>query len=698
MKNKKIFSILTFILALIMSFSMFACQMPGAGGGGNNNDNTGDSGDEDDPWGDLGDEDDGRGEEMLAFRYNTGTSATYQAAMQNVVNLWNTQYATANGFKVAGAASSSSNYGTALTAATVPDVVEIADTDSQAVLSSKLNNGQSVLLPLDTTENNGVDLTNVGGTDLTAKYDKISLERFSSGTKNVNGVIKYSPLAENANLYGITSYINASVLIYNEDLFEAMGIQIISMDEDEAIAAGYGPFGYHVYDTNLNGKITVDSSKYVEINQIAAVNNKVSTAEVEGYRVFNNKIPMSWEEYIALASVFTKVYNDKQQHANMKHGITAEYWFNLGWSVGGDAMYSKNDTLYFGLDDNNPSYVVTNNVTIDGKNWVKGEILDYAARAAVAANKNAYISNLHEISNIVDAVSFFVAMSNNKDVKVGYSDAEAAAAQAKGLEQMAGYGVGYATGNGNSQSYEANFTTQCSAMCIRGYAAMRDHLKSYDFWNIAPLPQYKQYTANADGSGDEVKTNVTTTAKAVKKVNVVEIKGYLSTWSSDFAFAIPRNAKHTEWAKTFLKWLLTDNVQNMLIDGSGITPIVSLRNNATYLQKFQESYDMADFNIDALVNASYYGTAADWCYTSAGNAWVNIWSNPFNNELRIGKLSIYNFYYGTTANTAVYEGDTRANKTWSQMVNEYLVDQTVAVPVMEYEIISHKTFQNLPNA
>jgi len=683
MEKRKIFSIISFLLCLILCFSAFAC----GGGGGDDSGNGGTGGTEEEP----GDEDEpsgGRGEEKLSFNYNDSTSSNYQAKMLQVINHWNTTYAGEYGFKVGGATAGSTNYATSLTTNNVPDVVEISDSHSQAVLSSTLADGKSVLLPLDGETDGGIDLTSVLN-----KYGANSRDRFKSGYETVGGKVKYSPYAANARTYIATSYIDPTVLIYNQEAFEAMGITVVSMTEEEAITAGLAPVGYHVYSSKPSATPNATPTTLTEINQIAATSSgTVSTKSVTGYRVFNNKIPMGWEEYLALCSIFTDDYNT-QQTAGMTHGVNSEYWFYLGWSVGGDCLISDkaNKQLLFGLSEEYASYLVVADTTVNGVAYEAGELLEYSERKYVAENPSAVTSSLYKIKDIKDAITMFVALSNNKDVKISYTDAEKTAAQAKGMEQVAGYGVAYATGNGNTTDYVSHFTTKKSAMMVRGYGSSRDKLSSYTFWNVAPLPQYKEFAGAEDG------VDVTTKATGVKTVNGTEVKGYLSTHSADMGFAIPRNAKHLNWAKDFIKYLLSNEVQTMLIEGSSVTPVVTLRRDSAYRTAFAANYtqyNQFDFNIDALIDAAYYGTAADWAYTSSGSAWVNVWSVPFNNAVRIGDMTMYDFWYGSSKN-ANYDADDRNGETYPQRVEAYLVNPDAPTPVEEYEIISHKTFQNI---
>ena len=55
--------------------------------------------------------------------------------------------------------------------------------------------------------------------------------------------------------------------------------------------------------------------------------------------VFNNRIPMNWDELEDLAMVFSPKANpNATQQFGTEYGMFTEWWFNYGWSVGGDCL------------------------------------------------------------------------------------------------------------------------------------------------------------------------------------------------------------------------------------------------------------------------------------------------------------------------------------------------------------------------
>ena len=121
--------------------------------------------------------------------------------------------------------------------------------------------------------------------------------------------------------YAVPSGDIPSIIYYNSTQFKAQGINIISLPEEEldgynaAKGAALLPHGYYVYD-----KAPVTGM----------------TARGDGkYHVFNNRIPMNWEEMVALAKLFTKEYNPSSPS---KCGYLTEWWFSFAWSVGGDCL------------------------------------------------------------------------------------------------------------------------------------------------------------------------------------------------------------------------------------------------------------------------------------------------------------------------------------------------------------------------
>src|SRR5699024_5478097 len=108
---------------------------------------------------------------------------------------------------------------------------------------------------------------------------------------------------------------------YNAALFKAQGINIISCPEEELPEEypNVQPHGYAEYKN-------------------APFDGATSSKTLDGrtvYKVFNDCIGMNWEEMRYLLKYFSKEWNPS---STSNYGFVSEYWFNYGWSVGGDVM------------------------------------------------------------------------------------------------------------------------------------------------------------------------------------------------------------------------------------------------------------------------------------------------------------------------------------------------------------------------
>ena len=100
--------------------------------------------------------------------------------------------------------------------------------------------------------------------------------RYDSGSATTPG-----KAGGDATLYALPAENNPVVVYYNVNWFKDEGINIISIAENE-LPDGYLPHGYY---------------EYTDANKPAGT-DWVKTGDV--YRVFNNQIPMNWEEVMQL--------------------------------------------------------------------------------------------------------------------------------------------------------------------------------------------------------------------------------------------------------------------------------------------------------------------------------------------------------------------------------------------------------------
>ena len=635
--KKKIFSIISTLLAAIMCFSLVGCNMGGAGGGGDDTgEGTGTGGGPSQSYA-----------KNITFTISSETTAAYQNAIGALAKKWNdTMYQKDDptyGFKVTVGKTTKSNALTQIQSTNAPDLIEIDDKYSRNAISFVLVD------PLTIPEN---------------LFSGNLLDRYKSGV-DINGT---SPYASNAKLYGAPIQTSPATLFYNEALFRNAGINIIYMTEQQAYDAGLGAYGYHCYTdaelANYAGKSSLTKTTYNEL--VVNTNGKLdgTAASKEGYRIFNARLPMSIEETFILSSVLTKSYNPDKATITSTYGLSSEYWFPFGWTVGGDCVATVDGNLEFALANSDANYLVTANTTVNNTAYNAGEILSYADKDYVAKNPTLVdFDKLHELPSMSEIFAYFVATTITKDQEILWKDGEETAAKAffsnfpDGLD---GFGIGFQNHN-DTTKYIGEFTSGNAAILYRSYDASKDFNSSLEY-NVAPTPQYKEY--DADGH--------------IKTENGTEIKGYRSTMDANSALYIPNKAKNKAEAATFLAWLLDDAQQNDLVAVKfSVTPKTALINSSSYRTAFAAKYD-ADFNIDVVLEAATYSTAPDWCYTSDNGNWVNKWSVPLNGKVRTGEKSLYSFY-------ALPSQDSQY--TIPQIVNADLLN------VKEYEVVSHKTFQ-----
>ena len=311
-------------------------------------------------------------------------------------------------------------------------------------------------------------------------------------------------------LYGIMRDYSPSVLFYNIDAFEAVGVNCISMSKEESIAT-YG-----------------DGSAYFTHN---------------GQEYFNNKVALNWVELLTLSQKLTShskapVRNDD---SITEFGLYVINWFCFGWSVGAnclewvpDSSLSTGGKYEFTLFDEMKNYIVTegNTVTVNGTTYNEGEIISYGDKVHLtAADKQACL----ELPSSMEAMQYFVDLSAKHYVSPK-PDVTA------------------------SSSDYSLFSSQKCAMLINTRYAVGVFRKTIDAssrdsfrWDVAPLPVYDGGIA-AGHSGSEA---YCITKKSKNKVEAWKFIEFLSGPVGQAAFAeagftIP-NTMELASSETFLQ-------------------------------------------------------------------------------------------------------------------------------------------------
>lgn len=420
---------------------------------------------------------------------------------------------------------------------------------------------------------------------------------------------------EGSPLYALPAENNPVVVYYNVDWFEREGINIISIAEDE-LPAGYLPHGYYEY-TDANKPAGAEWTK---------------TGNV--YRVFNNQIPMNWDEVMQLGKIFSDISDD---NPNNKYGFMSEWWFSWGWSVGGDCIQLgftdgvnsqagsvQADKYGFSLNDQGKNILVTEDTTVNGTPYSAGDILSYKDRTYVEAHESdAEISALladdtlyDELPSTRDAFEAFLNISMTTGTRVAPKPSEL-----------------------SGTDYNAMFGNEQIAMLAQDTFAsytLGDYAEGYFEWDVAPMPQYREY--NADGK--------------LKTVNDTAVTGKKATHSVLSCYAVSAYSSHKEEAWTFIEYLLSDAVQEEIADlGSpaGVPTVISVANSDAYLNTDAPN---TPANKAVLLEAAGYAMPGDWSYLET-DMWINQWQGRLNESggVRDGKLSMDDFFAEVTGRT-----------------------------------------------
>lgn len=202
--------------------------------------------------------------------------------------------------------------------------------------------------------------------DMMGKIDQAVLDDFYANTvSRFHYDIENTTSNADDPLYGLPGYNDATVLYYNKTVLEKVGVICISVDEKDldAFNAGTGK--------DLNGKtkadygITSDLPAKGFFRSIAPyvpaegeTDGNSWTAPISGEElVFNDRIAMNWDEIEDLGMICTK---EKNAGSPSQYGYYTEWWFNYGWSVGGDCLedLSGEGAWTYSLAGNNPNYIV----------------------------------------------------------------------------------------------------------------------------------------------------------------------------------------------------------------------------------------------------------------------------------------------------------------------------------------------------
>ncbi len=442
--------------------------------------------------------------------------------------------------------------------------------------------------------------------------------------------------------YGIPAFNDTTMLYYNKTALEHVGVICISVPVEDLEAFNNG-----APDANGNTKadlgiadVTVPAKGYYRSGKPfvpAAGETDASSwtlpAEDE-ILIFNDRIAMNWDEIEDLGLLCTKTRNPDSKTA---YGYYTEWWFNYGWSVGGDCLedLSGEGTWVYSLQSDLPNYIVgegksytgiyTGTVyaageTLDIKdvlNAPAGSVIDYETDSAtyynytvngtvtVARDFSAEIADgtLTELPSIKTAFSRFVYLAGVGGINVcPYPSAF----------------------NGvSSASYFAGGRLALLVEKTSVYSSIEQILIDSE-WSTAPLPQYKVYENPTDPNCDTV---------AVEGVNATHSLGY--------CLSLSKKSQVKEQAATFVEWMATTG-QTWLAENG-------------YISVRASDYDTCVENLSyknpiVVMDCASVAQAGDWWYMP-DRTWIDNWATALNSNVRYGKMTLQDFLYAYIVKT-----------------------------------------------
>lgn len=494
------------------------------------------------------------------------------------------------------------------------DVVEIGDDQFKALVLQ----GDDYFVTLDNYMTDEVKKA--------IDYDQIPrslIERFSMNTSaEENG--QYLA-GEGTELLALPNGSNPHLLFYNKAILEECGINIVSVAETDLDA----------YNKENNANLKAHG--YAEYKDIPFEGAKSSENETGAfvYKVFNNRIPMNWEETRCICRAFQKQYG-------YEYGYMSEWWFNYGWSIGGDCVgYDESKDQYvMTLGDKQSNYLVTEAVTVNGNSYGKGDILSYEDKSYLNSNTSELTkveSNLYKLPSQYDATLEFnrLGIPADKEAEPG----------------IYGYGIAPNTVENKTQRFASG--VDCPFLVDSYGEALSFKKVLGENLELAVPTCYREYEGGstyqvngASGFASEYLKVIGETYDGVvytgevKEVNGAPIIGRSTAASAASGFFIPKNTRNQNYdaAFKFASWAVGLEGQKIISKGNTLVP-----NQMDYaLGEFAESSDRAIVNMWAGAWVAQEGDIGDYTYFTS-STWITEWSVTFNSDVRKGIMTLTEF-------------------------------------------------------
>ena len=443
---------------------------------------------------------------------------------------------------------------------------------------------------------------------------------------------------EGADLLAMPFNTSVHLLFYNTKIFTDMGINLVSVAEEQCATGSYAklmPHGYAEYSKDYGAPFE------------GAKLSKNDLGE-EVYKVFNDRVPLSWEELRCLARSY-------QKFAGSGYGFMSEWWFSFGWSVGGDCIGwdEASNSYKFAIGDKDTNYLALNDITVNGTSYSEGEVLDYEDMKFLHANSAELAKvekDVYELPSMYDAFLEYNRLGIPTDKN----------ATADGSKK--GYGVAKPT----TENRTKEFTSGESPMLIEtsGDINLFKGTAVANNFDVAPAPQYREFdgetTRTVNGQeyltvidGENYKGERKTVTNSDGEEVLCQGEAITSLTNDSSALAIPDNIdqESKDAAFKFINWAAGPEGQTILAKGNTCVPNQS---NVAMSEEFNNAAERKAGNTWAVGFAMQDCYIGDWSYFNV-NTWITGWSGDLNGAVRRGDMTLDYFLdiKTDTANSAL---------------------------------------------
>ena len=467
-------------------------------------------------------------------------------------------------------------------------------------------------------------------------------------------------------LYGLPVDTKPTGLYYNATLFEMAGINVISVDEKDLDKWNNNEIAdkngnkisdfEELWNSSTNtAKVAVPKKGYYRNRNPYTGKGSWRLPTADEILVFNNRIAMNWDEVEDLARMFSPSYNaaasnyKTDKSIGVQYGYFTEWWFNYGWSVGGDCLedLTGNGDWNFSLLDPNPNYIVAEGKTYTGaytgKTYAAGETVEFKDKLEIPAGEKlvpdsvgGYTYNGEAVGTRQDVLTaeengVLIELPSTREAFTRYL--KLGAKREANIDDEGGLDVSPNPNIFNNRTRVNYFFSGELAMLVEYSIYMSEIAEYMDYngfeWDVAPLVIYKEYQNPNDPNDDTVR-----------------VMGKPAGHSNSTAMVVRRMSEKKDKAATFIKWMASKQGQSVRTK-DGFFP-----NQEELIGDVKFDVKSAPKNVYSFCEALEFQDAGDWWYMS-DYEWINTWAVPLNTYVRNGQRDYREWYQDVIKKTNV---------------------------------------------